>query len=69
MKSEIDALQNNYTWEVVTLQKGKVPIGCKWIYKIKYNSTVEIERYKAMLVAKGYNQKERIDLGRHSVQW
>ena len=46
MQSEINALQNNHTWKVVTLPKGKVTIGCKWIYKIKYKSTSEIERQR-----------------------
>lgn len=59
MKYEIDALQNNHTWKVVTLPKAKVPIGCKWIYKIKYKSTREIERYKARLVSKRLYPKRR----------
>ena len=61
MKSEIEALQSNHTWDLVTLPEGKTPIGCKWIFKIKYKSTGEVERYKARLVAKGFNQQEDID--------
>ncbi|KAG8479730.1 hypothetical protein CXB51_029255 [Gossypium anomalum] len=30
---EIQALEENGTWEVVSLPQGKVPIGCKWVYK------------------------------------
>ena len=55
MKSEIEALQSNHTWDLVTLPEGKTPIGCKWIFKVKYKSTGEVERYKARLVAKGFN--------------
>ncbi|OIT39650.1 hypothetical protein A4A49_61857, partial [Nicotiana attenuata] len=29
IKLEIEALEQNNTWEVVTLPPGKVPIGCK----------------------------------------
>ena len=33
MKKKIDALQNNNTWDVVTLSKGKKAISCKWVLK------------------------------------
>ena len=38
MIEEVEALENNGTWEVVNLPPGKKPIGCKWVYRVKYNS-------------------------------
>lgn len=61
MTSEILALESNKTWEITDLPKGKRPIGCRWIFKVKYKSTGEVERFKARLVAKGYRQQEEID--------
>lgn len=55
------ALEENDTWTLVPLPSGKHVIGCKWVYKIKHNSNGSIERYKARLVVKGFNQKERIE--------
>ncbi|KAJ0523146.1 putative RNA-directed DNA polymerase [Helianthus annuus] len=63
MNLEMEALLKNQTWELVELPVGRKPIGCKWVYRIKYKSNGEIERYKARLVAKGYNQREGIDFG------
>ncbi|CAL2253642.1 unnamed protein product [Prunus armeniaca] len=61
MKVELDALQHNKTWSLVPLPAGQKPIGCKWVYKIKYHSDGTIERYKARLVAKGYTQVVGVD--------
>ncbi|KAJ0881528.1 putative RNA-directed DNA polymerase [Helianthus annuus] len=63
MNNEMEALYRNNTWVVVDLPKGRKPIGCKWVYKIKYKANGEAERYKARLVAKGFNQREGIDFG------
>ncbi|KAL0561798.1 hypothetical protein IC582_002241 [Cucumis melo] len=61
MNEELKALEQNNTWDMVELPKGKKPVGCKWVYKIKYNSDGTVERYKARLVAKGFTQTYGID--------
>ena len=54
MKAEIKALEVNDTWVLIDLPSDKHPIGCKWVYKVKYKSDGIIEMYKLRLVAKGY---------------
>ncbi|KAG7599135.1 GAG-pre-integrase domain [Arabidopsis suecica] len=61
MDNEVDALEETETWTICTLPPDKTPIGCKWVFKVKFNSDGSVERYKARLVAKGYTQKEGID--------
>lgn len=48
-------------WKITTLPSRKKPIGCKWVFTIKYKSIRSIERYKARLLAKGYTQTLGID--------
>ncbi|MCO5615162.1 hypothetical protein L7F22_069451 [Adiantum nelumboides] len=57
----MDALYGNETWELVPFPKGKKPIGCRWVYKVKHNSDGSVSRYKVRLVAKGYAQTNGID--------
>nr|GEU84097.1 hypothetical protein [Tanacetum cinerariifolium] len=61
MNSEMEALIRNMTWVITKLPSGRKRNESKWIFKVKYKSTGEVERFKARLVAKEYNQKERID--------
>ena len=58
---EIQALEKTGTWILTPLPGGKTPIGCKWVYRVKFNSDGSVERYKARLVAKGYTQREGLD--------
>nr|GEV08963.1 ribonuclease H-like domain-containing protein [Tanacetum cinerariifolium] len=58
---ELEALNINNTCILTELPSDRKPIGCKWVFKIKYRSDESIERSKARLVTKGYNQKEGID--------
>ena len=61
MDKEIQALELNHTWDVTSLPPGKSPIGCKWVYKVKFNPDGSVERFKARLVGKGYTQRECLD--------
>jgi len=61
MRVEMEALENNQTWEIIPLPRGNKPIGCKWVFRIKYRSNGDIDKFKARLVAKGYNQREGVD--------
>ena len=61
MNEEMKSLQKNETWELVECPLGKKPVGCRWIYTVKYKADGNIERFKARLVAKGYTQTYGID--------
>lgn len=61
MKSETTALEENATWSIVDLPTSKHSIGYKWVFKVKYLASDTVERYKACLVAKGFNQKGGLD--------
>ena len=61
MDEEMRALLQNSTWVMVDLPKGKKPVGCRWVYTLKYKSDGSLDRYKARLVARGYTQTYGID--------
>ena len=61
MDDYMQALVENGTWVLVPKKENVMPIGCKWVYKVKYNSDGSISRHKARLVAKGYAQKYGLD--------
>lgn len=58
---ELNALENNRNWYIVSLPPGKSVVGCRWVYKSKFSADGALQRYKARLVAKGYTQQEGID--------
>uniref|UniRef100_A0A803PK78 Reverse transcriptase Ty1/copia-type domain-containing protein n=1 Tax=Cannabis sativa TaxID=3483 RepID=A0A803PK78_CANSA len=61
MQTKLYVLLKNKTWTYVKLPPNKRAIGCRWVYKIKYNSDGSVERCKARLVAQGFSQQEGLD--------
>ena len=61
IKSEIDSVLQNHTWELVDLPLGCKPLGSKWIFKRKMKADGSIDKCKAKFVIKGYNQREGLD--------
>lgn len=61
MNNEMKALYENDTFEIVELPCDRKAIGFKWVFKIKYKSSGDIDRFKARLVVQGFNQKEGVD--------
>ena len=60
MKEEMNSMESNRVWDLVELPDGIKAIGCKWVFKTKKYSLGNIERHKARLIAKGFNQMEGI---------
>ncbi|CAI7880053.1 unnamed protein product [Closterium sp. NIES-53] len=61
IESELKSIEENGTWELVELPEGRKAMTSKWLFKIKSDADGKIERYKSRLVAKGYQQKEKVD--------
>ncbi|CAI7894876.1 unnamed protein product [Closterium sp. NIES-54] len=61
MESELKSIEENGTWELVELPEGCNAITTKWLFKLKSDADGKIKRYKSRLVAKGYQQKEKVD--------
>ena len=66
----MQSLHKNQTWELVELPKGKMAIGCKWVYKKKEAvSEKKGEKFKAHLLAKGCSQKHGVDYDKIFPPW
>nr|AAG60200.1 putative gag-pol polyprotein [Oryza sativa Japonica Group] len=61
MQSEMDAVQENRTWELADLPRGHRAITLKWVFKLKRDEAGAIVKHKARLVARGFVQQEGID--------
>ena len=61
MEEELNALQQNHTWDVVPCPSSVKPIGSKWVFSTKLKADGSLDRYKARLVALGNRQEYGID--------
>ena len=56
-----NSLFKNQTWDLVPLPSGRKLVRCRWVYMTKSAIDGQINRYKAKLVAKGFQQVHGID--------
>lgn len=57
MKEELNSIQVNETWVATDLPANRQAIGCKWVYKLKFDEKGNVVQHKARLVAQGFSQK------------
>ena len=60
MESEMDSLKENGVYEIIDRPAGKKVVKSKWVFRVKTNELGEVEKYKAKVVAKGFNEVEGI---------
>ncbi|XP_019086378.1 PREDICTED: uncharacterized protein LOC109126912 [Camelina sativa] len=61
MADKYNAQMRNRTWDMADHDTAKNVISCKWIFTIKYHLDGSIDRYKARIVARGFNQRYGLD--------
>ncbi|KAG3118187.1 hypothetical protein PI124_g3546 [Phytophthora idaei] len=57
IREEVEALEQNDTWELVKKPRDAKLLQTKWVFKLKKHADGSIERYKARLVARGDQQE------------
>ena len=61
IQTEYDSLMENGTWKIVDLPPGRKALTTKWVLKKKLGPDGEILKYKARMVARGFQQVEGYD--------
>ncbi|KAH9103708.1 hypothetical protein AeMF1_020022 [Aphanomyces euteiches] len=61
MQSEYNSMMANRVWILTSLPNGRKALKSKWVWKVKYLPSGDVERFKARLVIKGFLQIAGVD--------
>lgn len=61
IESEMESLIKNDTWTLVRRPENAKIISCRWLFKVKRDENGDILKYKARLVARGFEQEKGLD--------
>lgn len=56
MQKELSTMKERGVWFLKQLPNNVTPVGCRWVFTLKFDEGGNIARYKARLVAQGYKQ-------------
>jgi hypothetical protein len=66
----MESLHKNQTWDLVELPERKRAIWCTWVFKKKEAILEKMgEKFKALLVAKGYSHRRRLTMRKYFPEW
>ena len=61
IQKEVDAIMRNKTWDIIDQPSNRKPITTKWFFKLKKTAEGVVNKLKAQIVARGFQQKEGVD--------
>ena len=61
INDELTSLAKNGTWRLVALPPGRTPLTTTWVFKVKTDGDGQVERYKARLCVRGFEQRAGVD--------
>jgi hypothetical protein len=61
MMEEYNSIMKNDVWEIVPRPEGKSVVISRLLYKLKFATDGNIEKYKSRFVARGFSQVEGVD--------
>ena len=61
MESKMRSIRKNNTWDLVKLPKNRRALLCRWVFPLKQTTASSSPKYKARIIAKGFQQEYGVD--------